>query len=199
MQFDDYPMRLDNLAGLYDIRRDVTSILRGCMIIWRDWMITWCDWMIIWYNRTTIWHVSMINELNVTYGVDNGPNADQAKILWSYCHTLTSMYGSAVQVVCDCHLLHTTACRLQVREPYMTGQAFGVPLLVCIVVFLEHWVHRAWDLRTGLLVTAGWGEAVDSSGNGTLCVLCCVVPPEWLAFRVHPPRRDVDHVATSSA
>jgi hypothetical protein len=69
----------------------------------------------------------MINEPNVTCGADHGPNAEQAKILWNYCHTLTNTYGSAVQVVRDSHLLHTTAYRLQVRKPNMRGQAFGVP------------------------------------------------------------------------
>jgi len=70
----------------------------------------------------------MINRLNVTYGAGRGPNAEEAKILWNYCHTLTNTYGSAVQAVCDSHLLHTTACRLRVRRPDMRGQAFGVPV-----------------------------------------------------------------------
>ena len=69
----------------------------------------------------------MINELNGTDGADHGPNAGQAKILWNYCHTLTNTYGSAEQVVCDSHLLHTTAWRLQVRKSDTRGQAFGVP------------------------------------------------------------------------
>ena len=70
----------------------------------------------------------LINELNVAYGADLGPNAEQAKILWNYCHALTNTYGSAVQVVRDSHLLRTTAFRLQVRKPNMRGQAFGVPV-----------------------------------------------------------------------
>jgi hypothetical protein len=75
----------------------------------------------------------MISELNVTDGADHGPNAEQAKMLWNYCHTLTNTYGSAVQVVCDSHLLHTTAYRLQARKPNMSGQA-GVWSAVCMFV-----------------------------------------------------------------
>jgi hypothetical protein len=63
------------------IRRDVMSILRGCMIIWRDWIIARCDWMIIWYNWTIIGHVTMIIVLHVTCDADQGPNAEKAKIL----------------------------------------------------------------------------------------------------------------------
>ena len=80
----------------------------------------------------------MKNELNATDGVDSGPNAEQTKILWNNCHTPTSTYGSAVQVVCDSHLLHTTACRLHVREPYLGGQTFGVPVACLYSGVIEH-------------------------------------------------------------